>query len=802
MRKHILQTMLVLVSTLLVGHLFAAERPQRKQLFNYEWKFNLGDSPEYKAPDFKGNDWRKLDLPHDWSIEGRSERDNPSAGEGGFYPTGIGWYRKTFTVPAKWDGQKVGIYFEGVYMDSEVFINSQSLGIQPYGYTSFQYDLTPYLHFGKANTIAVRVDNSQQRNCRWYSGSGIYRHVWLVVTNPVHVAQWGLNITTPKVMPEKAEVQVSTWITNGTSAAKKLTLSTVLTDRSGRIAGKQNTKITIPAGSEQEIIQNISIDDPALWSPHTPYLYRANLMLKQRRKELDAVEQPFGVRTIEFSAEKGFLLNGKATLLNGGCVHHDNGCLGAASYDRAEVRKAELLKSAGFNAVRTSHNPPSESFLYACDSLGLLVIDEAFDGWREQKTPQDYHRYFDQWWAHDLKSMVLRDRNHPSIILWSIGNEVIERKKPEATETAKELSDLVHKLDPTRPVTSAMTTWDQDWAVFDPLMAAHDVCGYNYQLHHAEADHKRAPSRIIVQTESYPKDAFYCWDQAQKHPYVIGDFVWTALDYLGESGIGRYYYPGEPEGEHWSGNLHPYHGAYCGDVDLTGWRKPISHYRSMLYNDTEKLYMAVREPNPATGAIKLTKWAVWPTWERWNWSGYEGKDIQVEVYSKYPAVRLYLNGERIGEQSTTVEQEFKATFNVPYAAGELRAVGLEGDKEVGEVCLKTTGEPANIRLTADRKAIKADGQDLSYITVEMIDAEGNLVPDAANDLKFDVIGSGVIAGVDNGSLKDTALYVANTRKAWNGRALLVVKSTREAGPIHIKVSTDVLPEAFITIVSH
>ncbi|RVT79747.1 DUF4982 domain-containing protein [Flavobacterium sufflavum] len=769
------------------------------QNFNADWKFELGDSPENSSENLDDKNWRKLDLPHDWSIEGKSERNNPSAGDGGFFPMGIGWYRKAFSVPAEWKNQKVAIYFEGVYMNAEIFVNGKSVGIQPYGYTSFEYDLTSYLKFGQQNTIAVKVDNSKQKNSRWYSGSGIYRHVWLKVKNPIHIKNWGVAISTPEVNNSNAIVQVKTIVKNETVSPQSILLSTNITDKKGRGVVSADTKIELQSNEEKEVTQNITVKNPVLWSLETPNMYQAKLTVKKEAKIVDEITKNFGIRTIEFTPEKGFVLNGKKIELNGGCVHHDNGALGAAAYDRAEVRKVELLKAAGFNALRTSHNPPSEVFLDACDRLGMLVIDEAFDGWRTQKTTYDYASIFDKWWKHDVESMVLRDRNHPSIIMWSIGNEIIERKEPAAVETAKMLANAVRNIDVTRPVTSAMTTWDKSWEIFDPLMAAHDVAGYNYQLHHAESDHARVPSRIIVQTESYPKDAFANWNLVQKHNYIIGDFVWTAMDYLGESGIGRYVYPGEPAGEHWEANLYPWHGAYCGDVDLTGWRKPISHYRSMLYNNNEKIYMAVREPNPESGAIKLTSWAVWPTWESWTWPGQEGKNIEVEVYSKYPKVRLYLNDKVIGEKETGLSQEFKATFAIPFASGKLRAVGIENNKEVESVLLQTAQQPTKIKLTADRKEIAADGQDLSYITVEITDDKGVLNPNAANQLKFNVSGPGVIVGVDNANLKDTDLYAANTRKAWHGRAIVIIKSTKKSGAINFEVTSPGLETAIIKL---
>ncbi|HEY9124974.1 MAG TPA: glycoside hydrolase family 2 TIM barrel-domain containing protein [Bacteroidales bacterium] len=772
---------------------------ERKQLFDYDWNFFLGDTSSAQLNDFNDVAWRSLDLPHDWSIEGKILPKNVTGCAGGYFPAGIGWYRKTFKAPVEWKNQKVSVYFEGIYMNSEVFINGKSLGVHPYGYTSFCYDLTPYLNFDKENVIAVRVDNSQQLNSRWYSGSGIYRHVWLITTNPVHVAQWGVGITTSEVSTKKAKVQIKTLVKNENSSSQSVIVKALLLDKNGKNVGNNQVKLDIAANSQKENIQTITVSNPLLWSPESPNLYNAQIQILKEKQVVDNIKTQFGIRSISFSAENGFQLNGKTIKLNGGCVHHDNGCLGAAAYDRAEERKIELLKAAGFNAVRTSHNPPSEAFLDACDKLGILVIDESFDGWKEAKNKFDYSLYFDQWSTSDVEAMVLRDRNHPSIFMWSIGNEVYERKKPEAVEITKRLSAAIKKIDTSRSVTSAMTTWDNDWAVFDPLMAAHDVCGYNYQLHRAADDHKRVPSRIIVQTESYPRDAFANWQLVQNNNYILGDFVWTAIDYLGESSIGRWYYSGDIPGEHWTQDFFPWHGAYCGDIDLVGWRKPISHYRSMLYNSNEKLYLAVREPEPAPLEIKETLWSVWPTWESWTWPGFEEKNVQVEVYSKYPKVRLYLNNKLVGEQPTTLEQQFKATFTVPYSPGLLRAVGIENDKEQESTILQTAGEAAQIKLATDRKEIKANGQDLSFVTIEITDKNGIVQPNANNRLIFKIEGEGTIAAVGNADIKDCDQYVGNARKAWKGRALVVVKSKRNAGTIKLTVSYLGLPDATIDI---
>jgi beta-galactosidase len=783
----------------LVINIKAQENIQRKQLFNDNWKFYLGDTPGASCNDFIDKSWRDLDLPHDWSIEGKLDRKNPTGGAGGYFPAGIGWYRKKINVPSNWKGKHVSIYFEGVYMNSEVFINGISLGVHPYGFKSFSYDLTPYLNINKENVLSVRVDNSQQINCRWYSGSGIYRNVWLIVTNPIHVANWGVGITTPEVSSEKATVQIKTIIKNETELPQSIILKTQLSGENAKDAGSNQINIELSANSEKEINQTITVSKPLLWTPETPHLYQAQVRILKNNKLIDNTKTNFGLRSIKYTTENGFQLNGKTVKINGGCVHHDNGCLGAAAFNRAEERRVELLKAAGFNAIRTSHNPPSEEFLDACDRIGMLVIDEAFDGWKESKNKYDYSVYFNNWWQRDLESMVLRDRNHPSIIMWSIGNEIIERKKPEAIETAKMLVNCIHKIDATRPVTSAMTTWDKEWEMFDPLFAAQDIGGYNYQLYRAPSDHERVPSRIIVQTESYPRDAFANWKMIQSHDYIIGDFVWTALDYLGESGIGRFYYPDETPGEHWEGDFFPYHGAYCGDIDLTGWRKPISYYRNMLYNNSEKLYMAVREPNPINGKIKETIWSVWPTWESWTWPGYVGKDIQVEVYSKYPKVRLYLNKKLIGEQATTEEQQFKATFTVPYTPGLLSAVGVSDNKEIETTILQTSGNASKIKLIPDRKKISADGQDLSFITVEVTDKDGLLQPNAQNQLHFSIDGPGLIIGVDNANLKDLDSYVGKTRNAWHGRALVVVRSTKKAGDIKLTVSSPGLTNASAVI---
>lgn len=772
----------------------------KNQLFNFGWKFKLGDVLNAQLNDFDDSNWRTLDLPHDWSIEGNVNLKNPSGNDGGYFPTGIGWYRKSFHVAASQKDVNTTVYFEGVYMNSEVYINGKSLGIYPYGYTSFSYDLTPYLVYGKINTIAVKVDNSRQKNSRWYTGSGIYRNVWLISKNNISVPKWGIGIKTENISAKVATVRLNTTIENKNSTSAEVLVKTTIFDTAGTLIAKNQQQLETSKLDKKSLETVLTVNKPKLWSPDNPSLYIARVEVLKGKQLIERVDTRFGIRSITFTSKNGLVLNGKTVKLNGGNVHHDNGSLGAAAYDRAEIRKAELLKTAGFNAVRSSHNPPSTKFLEACDSIGLFVIDESFDGWRAKKTDYDYAMYFDQWAKKDVQAMVLRDRNHPSIILWSIGNEIIERKEPRAVATAKMLRDAIREIDNTRPVVSAMTTWDNDWEIFDSLMAQHDVAGYNYQLHRAPKDHERVPERIIVQTESYPRDAFANWKLVNDHPYIIGDFVWTAMDYIGESGIGRWYYTGEVTGEHYDRDLFPWHGAYCGDIDLTGSRKPISYYRDLLYNKEPKLHLAVREPNPEPLHIHETLWSVWPTWDSWTWNGFEGKDLAVEVYSSYPKVRLYLNGSVLGEKFTGENEKFMATFNVPYVAGELKAVALDKtNKEVMVRILKTASKPIQIRLKADRNHIKATGLDLSYITAEIIDGQGTVCPGEMDRISFEIEGPGILMGIDNANLKDTEPYKGTSRKVWKGRALGIIRGLPQQGNIQVKVKYPGMPETKIVL---
>ena len=767
----------------------------REQCFNEQWKFQLGDTPDAARPDFDDSAWRTLDLPHDWSIEAAPDSLAPAGNDGGYYPAGTGWYRKTFRLDSGTDDLLTSVYFEGVYMNAQVFINGHDLGTYPYGYTSFFHDLTPYLKPGE-NVLAVRVDNSQQKNCRWYTGSGIYRNVKLIRTPRLHFAPWGVAVRTA-TEGSQTQITVLATLVNEQKQDASFTLNAQVLYKGTPQAARQK-KVSLEAGETRTVSLQIPLENARLWSTDEPNLYQ--LVCRMEQGGEDAVGETFGVRTVEFDARRGLRLNGKPIELNGACVHHDNGPLGAAAYRDAEWRKARLLKEAGFNAARTSHNPPSEAFLDACDRVGLLVIDESFDGWRSAKNTHDYSTLFDRWWTRDVEAMVCRDRNHPSVFCWSIGNEIIERKTPEAVLTAHALAGHVRRFDPTRPVTSALAAWDNDWEIYDPLAAAHDIVGYNYMMHKGPSDHERVPDRVMMQTESYPREAFANWSRVADHPYIIGDFVWTGIDYLGESGIGRFFYKGQTEGEHYHRNQYPWHGAYCGDIDLTGLRKPISYYRDMLYNpDGRKLYLSVKEPSGYYGEVRETQWSVWPTWESWNWPGHEGKQIDVEIYSRYPAVRLYLNGKLVTERPTTRREEYKAVIPVAYEAGTLRVVGLVDGREVDPQTLETAGRPARIRLTADRDTVAADGSSLVFVTAEVVDSKGRVVPVADPLLDFSLEGGGTLLATCSADLTDTTAYTLPRRKAWKGRAMAVVRSGKEAGLLTLTAKARGLKKATVRI---
>jgi beta-galactosidase len=773
----------------------------QRQNLSHNWKFHLNDIDGSRWGNPDDSQWRVVDLPHDWSIELPRHPKNISSSAGGYFPMGRGWYQKILTPDETWRGKKIFLEFEGVYMNAVVWLNHHCLGRHPYGYTSFHFDLTPYIDWEGANTLKIFVDNNHQINSRWYSGSGIYRPVWLIVADPVHVAHWGVYVTTPEVSPQRATINIRTLVENSGEEEKSVTLRTRVLAPNGTEVGTVETDAILGCGISHEFQSEISVAGPQLWSPDTPYLYQAKTEISADAVITDTKNTTFGIRSIAFNADQGFLLNGEPILLKGGCVHHDNGILGAASYARSEERKVEIHKASGFNAIRCAHNPPAPSFLEACDRLGMLVIDEAFDCWRDGKNNGDYHVAFDDWWQRDLDAMLLRDRNHPCIILWSIGNEVRERDGyGGGYQISRTLAEYVRKVDPTRPVTAAIcNSWRGDpWEIMDPAFATLDVGGYNYQWSQYRPDHARLPDRIMLGTESFPLKAFENWQAVEEIPAVIGDFVWTSLDYLGESGIGRTDFI-DKNGP-FLGN-YPWHQANCGDLDLCGFKRPQSYYRDLLWNADPQIYIAVHPPIPEEKVLHITDWG-WPDVRpSWNWPGLEGQMLKVEIYANCEEVELFLDDQSLGQKPCSQEQKFKAEFEVVYTPGELRAVGFVAGKSVSEQTLTTTGDPVQIRLIADRTEILADGFDLSYVTVEVLDSDGSPHPTADNNIFFTTNGPGKILAVGNSNPTSEELYVGNQRKVHRGRALVVIKSTDQWGEILLNAQADGLEGANITIKS-
>jgi beta-galactosidase len=774
--------------------------------FGKDWRFHLGNVDSAQDPEFDDSGWRCLNLPHDWSIEGEFSETNPATPGGGALPGGIGWYRKTFKLPVSLKSKSVFIDFDGVYRNSEVWINGRYLGMRPYGYSSFRYELTPYLHYGdEKNCIAVKVDNSQQPNSRWYTGSGIYRNVWLTVTNDVFVDHWGTFVLTPKVRDLFTVVNIKTRIRNVSPKDRGFTLKTSIYNSKGEKISSVFTNGKVIKDSVTLVVHHLPVKKPILWSVENPHLYRAVSQITCDGKVVDDYETPFGIRTFQFDPEKGFLLNWKQVKIKGVCNHHDLGCLGAAVNTRALERQLQILKEMGCNGIRTSHNPPAPELLDLCDRMGFIVMDEAFDMWRKKKTDFDYHSDFDAWHKRDLEDMVLRDRNHPSVFIWSIGNEVIEqwdKSDSSGAILAKELADIVKGLDPTRPVTSACN----DPVPTNPLIrsGALDLIGYNYSQGKYPDFPKTYPGKKFLATETtsalatrghydMPADSIHRWPVSWDKPFTAGNsdytcssydncsapwgstheetwkvvkkfgflsglFIWTGFDYLGE-----------PTPYSW-----PARSSYFGIVDLAGFPK-----------DAYSMYQS-----------EWTRKSVLHLFPHWNWS--EGDTIDVWAYTNYEKVELFLNGRPLGAKQKSGDALHLA-WRVPYAPGALKAVATTSGKKPMVEEIKTAGKPARILLEADRRQIHADGNDLSFVTVKVVDEAGTPAPRADNLIRLEIQGEGTIAGVDNGSQISHEPFKANARKAFNGLCLAVVRSTEKAGTITIKATSEGLEQATLVL---
>lgn len=814
---------------------YAFSGKERAELFVSGWRFHLGN-PEGDASrqDFDDGAWRLLDLPHDWSIEGDFSADHPARKEGGALPGGLGWYRKVFEAPREWQGKKVFVDFDGVYMNSEVFVNGNSLGVRPYGYSSFRYDLTPYLKWGERNVLAVKVDNSTQPNSRWYSGSGIYRNVWLTVVEPVHVGHWGTFVTTPEVTGEKAVMEVRTMVKNDGQAGRRVGVVSTLLDARGRMVAGQSGFVDVPAGGCSEASHTLIMTAPELWSTEHPYLYKVRTELKVDGRSVDTYYTTTGMRHFKFDARTGFWLNGKHMKINGVCMHHDLGCLGAAVNVRAIKRQLEILKEMGCNGIRCTHNPPAPELLDLCDRMGFVVMDEAFDMWRIHKTAYDYACYFDRWHERDLADLVLRDRNHPCIFMWSVGNEVGEQWRNAGRDTlsvedanillnfgrdesdlprlegthvntllAAKLAGLVRRYDPTRPVLTGNNSGGKDNLLHKPE-ARMDIIGYNYCVWDIPKVPKVFPGRPFLLTESIsglmtrgfyrmPSDSMYVWPMrgevrvpegsnhltsaydnchvpwgcsheagmrmVKNNDFISGQYVWTGFDYIGEPTPFPF----------------PSRSSYFGIIDLAGFPKDVYYMYQSEWAEKPVLHL----------------------FPHWNWK--EGQKVDLWVYyNQADEVELFVNGKSQGTKRKG-RDDFHVAWRVRYEPGTVKAVSRKDGKEVLVREIHTAGVPARIRLTADRDTLCADGRDLAFVTVEVLDRDGNLCPEAENLVHFEVGGQVLIAGVDNGSPFSMERFKDTKRKAFFGKCLVVLQSNGKAGHATLKAVSEGLDGAELKI---
>ncbi len=774
------------------------------------WRFTTGDPAGAEAPGFDDGGWRLLDLPHDWSIEGTPDEQAPGGGRIGYFPTGTGWYRKNFLLPETARGRRAWLEFDGVYMNSDVWVNGRHVGRRPYGYIGFAYDITPYLVAGR-NVIAVRVDNSAQPNSRWYTGSGIYRHVWLTLVDALHVAHWGTYVTTPAADTASATIEARTRIENEGAARRGATLRTRVLDGAGREVAAADTAIVVPAGASLEVTQRIVVSSPGLWSVETPSLYTLRSEVLDGDRLVDDPATTFGIRRIAYDADRGFLLNGVPVKMRGVNLHHDGGAVGAAVPERVWERRLEVLKSMGVNAIRTSHNPPAPEFLDLADRMGLLVMAEAFDEWTIGKVPEGYHLFFDEWSERDLTDFIVRDRNHPSIVLWSLGNEIGEQTTADGDRVLRRLIDIARRADTTRPLTTGN---DQIYA--DPVPArpaflnALDIVGYNYvdRWHerrelYAEQDRHDHPEWKMIGTESVAARSAFggmlslgddpdvvrpnytagtiraeaLWKWVAMHDWFAGDFMWTGIDYLGET--------------RWPGK-----GAGAGPIDITGFPKDVYYLYQSLWTTEPVLHLM----------------------PHWNWPGREGQIIPVIAFTNCERVELFLNGRSLGEKRlefpmqgtsggwNTYERppvnptttDLHLTWDVAYEPGVLRAAGTRHDGVACETEVRTAGEPAAVRLRVDRDTITNAPGDVAHVTFEIVDADGAVVPTDHTDVRFTVAGGEIIA-LDNGDLRDHTPYRTDRKQAFNGRGLAIIRA-RAPGVIRVTGAGDGLRGGMVEIV--
>ena len=786
---------------------FSQSGSRELKSFDDNWKFKRGDYSGAKDPSYDDSSWRLLDLPHDWSIE--CDFDENLASCTGYLPAGFGWYRKSFSIPESYKGKSITISFDGVYCDGEVWINGKYVGKRPYGYISYYYNITPFIEFGKQNVIAVRVDHRKYADTRWYSGSGIYRHVWLTLQSNIHVAHWGTLVRSTLSGADRADIQIRTTISNDNKTSREITLSSLVYSQQGSKVASAVKNVILGNDSLITVNQEISLDDPVLWDIENPCMYTLKTRISSGETILDEYDTPFGIRSIRFDADKGFFLNGRNIKIKGVCLHHDGGSVGAAVPEKIWQIRLEKLKASGCNAIRTSHNPVAPEFLDLCDQIGFLVLDEAFDeweypkrkwidGWNQTRYGDDGYPDIFQWCRQDLTDMVRRDWNHPSIIIWSIGNEVDYQNDPYADPEssnytpdkpdvnripviARSLVKVVKELDTSRPVTMAMANVRSSNKAGLPEVL--DITGYNYTESAYQADHKKYPGRIIFGSEN--SHNYSAWLAVKNNDFISAQFLWTGADYLGEAG------------------KFPSHTANSGLLDLASQEKPLYYWRQAMWSDKPMIYLAARKKRISdkenTDPMSRLAGFLNTAAEKEHWNYSKEDTVVVMAYTNCPEAELFLNGKSLGKKHSVPENSC-IWWYVPYESGKVEAETTGTDGKLYKAELKTVSDPVEILLNPDVTHLKAGRREVALIEVQLTDKDKNPALLADNLIQFEIRGPGRIIGVDNGNPVDLTNYKKPERKAYNGRCLVIIQSNGQKGKITLTAGSEGLPEIFADIV--
>ena len=802
-----------------------------EQKWNKNWKF-WEDKDSFALVWNIPENARDITLPHDAMIEKPANPDSLNGGNTGFRDGEVYTYVKMLHAPEEYREKTVMLKFEGVYMNAFVYVNGQLAAKSPFGYTTFYAPLNDFLKIGEENEIRVQVRAGAMTNSRWYSGAGIYRDVYLLESRLTHIVPEGVQIKTENADENYATLKTSVELENKTAVPQNLVVETVIRDSEGKETGKEVTHATLFGSEKRTVKQRILVENPSLWSAESPSLYTYETKVYEdtaEKKMLDEAKDTFGIRTLSVDAKRGLRVNGKTVNLRGGCVHHDSGLLGTATYEDAQYRQILKMKEAGFNAIRMSHHPMAPAMLRACDEIGMYVMDETFDMWNRLKSNYDYGLYFQEWWEKDVTAMVRKDYNHPAVILYSVGNEIPEIGTDKGAQTCQQLSDKIHELDDTRftlaSINGVFAAGDQvDQIVADvvadlsaegkidgnvndfmTLMDGHldeivvhhaiserlekacagvDIAGYNYMTARYEGDGENYPNRVIVGSETYPPEIARNWDLVEKLPHVIGDFTWTGWDYIGEAGVGI---PAYKWGEGGFGAGFPAQLAYPGDFDITGFRRPASYYREAVFGLSMTPYIAVQNPTHYGEYLIKTPWVISDSTASWNWEGMEGKPAIVEVYAQGDEVELLLNGVSLGKKAAGKEAGFRTLFEITYEPGTLTAVSYEKGQEIGRNELKTAGADRTLVVESEEYAgLKGSDQELIYVQVEMRDQNGVLAADDNQKITLAVEGEAEVLGFGSGNPKPNYNFNEGVTGLFGGRAQIILKKPAEAVTLTVK----------------